>query len=296
MTMQFDFASYVSERKTGPSGERGEGYAYEGDLRVLRKMRTLRPVEVAVGQTVKLSKEFLTHDLLGNAVKVGPNQFPRIHRIAGECAQTLGIPAPQVYIVPQIGSINAATYGVDNDAFIMVHAATVDALSDEELRFVIGHECGHIQNNHVVYLTTLHMLRVILQAAAAGVLLAPFLMPATLALQSWARAAEVTCDRAGLLCCKNPTVATHSFVKLAIGSRRLFDQMNVDAYLDQLKEVKGGYGRMGELQRSHPYLTKRIEALRVFAESALYRSAVGEQGGVDRAELERRTEEIVRVM
>ena len=26
------------------------------------------------------------------------------------------------------------------------------------LRFVIGHECGHIQNNHVVYMTTLHFL------------------------------------------------------------------------------------------------------------------------------------------
>lgn len=296
MTMQFDFGSYVHDKKNGPSGERGEGYAYEGDLRVLRKMRTLKPVEVAVGQTVKLSKEFLTNDLLGNAVKVGPQQFPRIHRITRECAQTLGIATPQVYIVPNIGSINAATYGVDSDAFIMVHAATVDALSDEELRFVIGHECGHIQNNHVVYLTTLHMLRMILQVAAAGVVLAPVLMPATLALQGWARAAEVTCDRAGLLCCKNPTVATHSFVKLAIGSRRLFDQMNVDVYLEQLKEAKGGYGRMGELQRSHPYLTKRIEALRVFAESALYRSAVGLAGGVDRDELERRTEEIVRVM
>lgn len=296
MAMQFDFGSYIHDKKNGPSGERGEGYAYEGDLRVLRKMRTLKPVEVAVGQTVKLSKEFLTNDLLGNAVKVGPQQFPRIHRITRECAHTLGIAAPQVYIVPNIGSINAATYGVDSDAFIMVHAATVDALSDEELRFVIGHECGHIQNNHVVYLTTLHMLRMILQVAAAGVVLAPFLMPATLALQSWARAAEVTCDRAGLLCCKNPTVATHSFVKLAIGSRRLFDQMNVDVYLEQLKEAKGGYGRMGELQRSHPYLTKRIEALRVFAESALYRSAVGLAGGVERDELERRTEEIVRVM
>lgn len=296
MAMQFDFASYVRERKSGPSGERGEGYAYEGDLRVLRTMRTLRPVEIAVGQTVKLSKEFLTHELLGNAVKVGPKQFPRIHRITAECASTLGIPAPQVYIVPQIGSINAATYGLDHDAFIMVHAATVDALTDEELRFVIGHECGHIQNNHVVYLTTLHMLRLALQAAAAGVLLAPVLMPATLALQSWARAAEVTCDRAGLLCCRDLGVATRSFVKLAIGSRHLFDQMNVDAYLDQLKEAKGGYGRMGELQRSHPYLTKRIEALRVFADSALYRKAVGLDGGSDRDALEKRTEEIVRVM
>lgn len=293
--MQFDFAAYVQKRKTGFSGERGEGYAYEGDLRVLRKLRTLKPVEVAVAQTVKLSKGFLDHEMLGNAVKVGPLQFPRIHRIVVECAQTLGIPAPRVYIVPNIATINAATYGLDDDAVIMVYAATVDHLTDEELRFVIGHECGHIQNNHVVYLTTLHILRGMLQAAA-GVVLAPFLMPAMVALQGWARAAEITCDRAGLLCCKDPSVATHSFVKLAIGSRRLFEEMNVAAYLDQLREAKDGYGRMGELNKSHPYLTKRIEALRVFADSELYRGAVGEGGGYDRAELEKRTEEIVRVM
>jgi Zn-dependent protease with chaperone function len=295
MTQNLDFATYVQRRKDGVTGERGEGYAYAGDLRVLKTLRSVKPIEIAVSHTVKLSKEFLGADLLGNAVKVGPAQFARVHAITVQCAATLGIATPQVYIVGNIASINAATYGLDNDAFIMVHAATLEHLSDEELRFVIGHECGHIQNNHVVYLTTLHILR-ILASQALGVVLAPVLTPAALALQSWARAAEITCDRAGLLCCKNPTVAMHSFVKLAIGSRHLFDQMNVGVFLEQLKEARGGYGRMGEMQRSHPYLTKRIEALNVFAESEIYRKSAGLPGGIHREELERRTEEIVKVM
>ena len=81
--MELDFAEYVARQKAGVTGERGEGYAYEGDLKVLRAMRKLKPVELAVAQTVKLSKDVLTGDLLGTAVKVGPNQFPRIHAIAG---------------------------------------------------------------------------------------------------------------------------------------------------------------------------------------------------------------------
>lgn len=292
--MELDFSAYVARQKAGVTGERGEGYAYEGDLKVLRAMRKLKPVELAVAQTVKLSKSVVTGDLLGSAVKVGPAQFPRIHAITARCAKTLGIPVPQVYIVPRMDSFNAMTFGTDDDAFIMVHALLAEQFTDAELSFVIGHECGHIQNNHVVYLTTLYRIQQLLQLTAG--LLAPLLMPAQLALQSWARAAEITCDRAGLLCCRDPEVAVRSFARLAIGSSRLFAEMNVDAYLDQLKEGREGIGRVGELTKTHPYVTKRIEALRLFADSALYHGAIGADGGMARDELERKTEELIKVL
>ena len=293
--MEFDFGSYVNQKKNGTAGERGEGYAYEGDLKVLRAMRSMRSVELAVSQTVKLSKNFLKSEMLGTAVKVGPVQFSRVHAIVQDCARTLGISEPTVYIVPQIASINAATYGTEDEAFIMVHAATIDHLTDEELRFVIGHECGHIQNNHVVYLTTLHVLRMFVQNLA-GVLFAPLLLPVTLALSAWSRAAEVSCDRAGLLCCKDLGVATRAFVKLAVGGKVLFREINVDAYLDQFREGREGVGRVRELAASHPYLPRRIEALRIFADSALYHAATGQEGGIDRAELEKRTAEVIQVL
>jgi len=295
MVMNFDFGAYVERRKAGVAGVRGEGYAFEGDLKVLRAMRRMPAVEIAVAQTVKLTKSLLSTNLLGTAVKVSPRQFPRIQRIVEECATTLGIPTPQVYIVPRIDSVNAMTFGTDDDAVIIVHAATFEHLNDAELKFVIGHECGHIQNNHVVYLTTLYRLQQIMQAAG-GVILAPLLLPVTVALQSWSRAAEITCDRAGLLCCKDPSAAANSFAKLAIGSRRLFDEMDMDVYLEQLGEGRDGVGRMGELQMSHPYLTKRIESLRLFGASALYRGSQGLDGGLSRDELEARTTELIKVL
>lgn len=132
--------------------------------------------------------------------------------------------------------------------------------------------------------------------AAGGVILAPLLLPVTIALQSWSRAAEITCDRAGLLCCKDARAATNSFAKLAIGSRRLFNEMDMDVYLEQLGEGREGVGRMGELQMSHPYLTKRIESLRLFAASALYRGSQGLDGGLTREELEARTTDLIKVI
>ena len=295
MTMNFDFGGYVERRKGGVTGERGEGYAFEGDLKVLRAMRKMKAVEVAVAQTVKLTKSLLSTNLLGTAVKVGPRQFPRVQRIVEECATTLGIPTPQVYIVPNIAQVNAYTFGTDDSATIVVHAAMFEHFDDDELKFVIGHECGHIQNNHVVYLTTLSILQRI-ASVGAGVLLAPLMLPATAALMSWSRAAEITCDRAGLLCCKSERAATSSFAKLAIGSRKLYGEMDMEVYLEQLAEGRDGVGRVGELQMSHPYLTKRIESLRLFNASALYRGALGLDGGITREELEARTTELIKVL
>lgn len=292
--MDLDFSAFVARKKSGVTGERGEGYAFEGDLKVLRAMRKFRPLELAVAQTVRLSKSLVTGDLLGSAVKVGPEQFPRIHRIVERCAATLGIPAPQVYIVPRMDSYNAMTYGTDDDAFIIVHALLAEQFSDDELEFVIGHECGHIQNNHVVYLTTLAQVQRVLQMSAG--LLAPLLMPLQLALQGWARAAEITCDRAGLLCCKSPEAAVRSFARLAVGSPRLFAEMNMSAYLAQLGEGMQGIGRVGELTKTHPYVTKRIEALKIFTDSELYRQATGAEGGDAREELERKTSELIKVL
>ena len=37
--------------------------------------------------------------LSGSAVRVGPNQFPSIYKIAEHCAKVLTVPIPNVYIV-----------------------------------------------------------------------------------------------------------------------------------------------------------------------------------------------------
>ena len=91
-------------------------------------------------------------------------------------------------------------------------------------------------------------------------------------------------------------MAQHSFLKLAAGSQRLYDELNVDQFLDQLREGREGIGRAAELTKSHPYFPKRIEALRLFAESEVYRQSVGLPGGLALAEVDKKVEDVVRVM
>jgi hypothetical protein len=96
-----------------------------------------------------------------------------------------------------------------------------------------------------------------------------------MALNAWARRAEVTCDRSGLICTRDLEASVGCLVKLAIGSRKLYSDINLDEYLAQMEEASRGVGRFDELMRTHPYLPKRVAALRLFAQTHYYRSMIG---------------------
>jgi Zn-dependent protease with chaperone function len=249
----------------------------------------MKPVELAVTSTVRMFKQVWRNQLLGNAVKVGDRQFPRIQALVKECADTLHIAPPVVYIVND-PRLNAATYGTNEESFIMVHSALIDHYSDEELLTVLGHECGHIHNSHVVYLTALHYL-----TRMAGVFVRWAVEPALVALRAWSRRAEITCDRAGMLCGKSEIVAQRSLTKLALGSKKLYEEFNLEAFLEQYEEGKNGMGKYMEVFATHPWLPKRVLSMRVFAESALYRTAAKTgTGGLSMQEVDDRVRALLK--
>ncbi len=282
-----DFNGFIArkkgERVGGGPASSGHEYAYSFDRNTREALERMKPVELAVASTVRMFKQVWRNQLLGNAVKVSDRQFPRIHRIAQSCADTLHIATPTLYIVNS-PVLNAGTYGTNEESFIMVHSALVDHYSDEELLTVIGHECGHIHNSHVVYLTALNFLTQI-----AGVFVGWVVEPALVALRAWSRRAEITSDRAGMLCAKDTAVAERALTKLALGSRKLYEEFNLDAFLEQYEEGKDGIGKYMEAFATHPWLPKRVLAMREFAKSELYRKAAGlGEGGMSMEDVDTR--------
>lgn len=267
-----DFDAFVTRKKAERASGASAGehdYSYILDRQTRATFESAKPIELAVASAVRVFKERERGRLLGQAVRVSERQFSRIHGLTKECAETLGIVQPQVYVVSS-PVLNAGTYGTDEESFIQVYSALVDAYTDDELRFVIGHECGHIHNKHVVYLTTMMVLRMMAEAY-----LGPIVMPAIIPLNAWSRRAEITCDRAGMLCSKNEAVAARALTKLVVGSKKLYEEFNLDAFLEQYEEGKDSVGRYMEAFASHPYLPKRVLAMRVFAQSALFGKAAG---------------------
>jgi Zn-dependent protease with chaperone function len=287
---ELSFADFVQGRKAARlSGEPAHAYAYVSDRNTRAVFERAKVVELAVGAAVRMFKNFGKAELLGHSVKVGPRQFPRVHALTRQCSETLGIVPPTVYVINN-PHLNAATYGTNDDAFILLHSALVDHLSDEELTSVIGHECGHIHNNHVVYLTALHYLTQI-----AGVVVRNVGLPAMIGLRAWSRRAEVTCDRAGALCCRDLNVALRALTKLALGSQKLYDQLDIDVFLEQDAEARTSLGRFNEIFASHPWLPKRVLALRAFGESELYRRHAGlGEGGASMADVDAKVFDIIK--
>jgi Zn-dependent protease with chaperone function len=288
-----DFASFVAKRKADPvGGADGHEYAYVSDRQMRATFQKMAPVEYAVSATVRFWKAFGRNQLLGHTVRVTERQFPRIHALNVRAAQALGVPTPTLY-VGQNPHLNAGTYGTNEDAFIMVNGSLIDHFSDAEILDVLGHECGHIQNNHVVYMTTLYFLEYVVNAFVGW-----FTYPATVALKAWSRRAEITCDRAGLLVCKDLNVSMKGLMKLALGSKKLYDELDLDAYLEQYEDGKKGIGRLVELFSTHPFVPKRVQALRVFADTTLFRKALGVDttGGITMEECDNRTHDIIKVV
>jgi Zn-dependent protease with chaperone function len=225
-------------------------------------------------------------------VRVGERQFPKIHALVQRCAEVLQVPAPTVYVAPQIVTLTVRTLGTADDAMIALGSPMVDHLTEDELLFVIGRECGHIQNGHTVYLTALYFL-----TTAANLIVRFAAQPASLALNSWSRRAEVTADRAGLLCVRDLDVATAAMVKMSVGSQRLFSNIDVGEYIRQLDEIQGGRGRFHELFATVPYLPKRVQALRLFAQTTYFRSVINAAGeaGLSKEECDAKVADLLAV-
>jgi Zn-dependent protease with chaperone function len=270
---QLDFDGFVarkkSDRSTGGIETTGHEYTYTFDRQSRIAFENTRPLAYAVEASVRLFKQMGKHQLLGNAVRVSERQFPRIHGITKQACDTLQIAMPQVFVVNS-PVFNAGTLGTNEDSFMIVHSALVDQYTDEELLTVIGHECGHIHNSHVAYLTALHYLTYM-----AGMFLPWVLQPALVALRTWSRRAEITCDRAGMLVSKDQQAAERAITKLAVGSRKLYEEFNLEAFLEQHQEGNEGIGKYMEVFATHPWLPKRVLAMRVFGESQLFQKATG---------------------
>ena len=293
-TPNLDFERFVTEQKERQAGAAdgdAHAYAYVSDRATRATFERVKPIELAVAAGVRVFKHVGKAQLLGNAVKVGPRQFPRVHALATDCARTLGIAVPTLYVVNNPRP-NAATYGTNDDSFVLVHSALVDHFSDEELKTVLGHECGHIHNSHVVYLTVLHYL-----SHMAGLVVRSVSMPALLALRAWSRRAEITCDRAAALCTGDLELTVRTLTKLALGSQKLYDELNVDAFIEQYEEGRTTVGRFTEVLATHPWLPKRVVALRYFGDSELFRQRAGlGEGGLSMSEVDEKVHGVIKVV
>ena len=241
-------------------------WEHPADRAALNAMRAIPGFDEVVRKVAGFFGERGIRQLfLGDAVKVGPNQRPKLDAMWTEVLQTLDWPErPELY-VSQTPVANAMAVGFDKP-FVIVNSGLLDILSDEEVRSILGHELGHIMSGHTTYTTIAYIL------LSFGISNLPFLagiaiLPFQLAILEWHRKSELSADRAGLLSTQDLTTTMSAEMKLA-GGIAGNDTLNVQEFIRQAEEYETGGSAwdtilkiMNTALRSHPMHTVRAAEL-----------------------------------
>jgi Zn-dependent protease with chaperone function len=213
----------------------------------------------------------------GNAVRVGPAQFPKIWHLHNEACTTFDWPdVPELY-VSQTPFFNAGAYGIDQP-FIVLHSAALELLDDDELRALLAHELGHVMSGHALYRTIAAILALV-SLGALPVLASIAVLPIRLAFLEWSRKSELSADRAGLLGVQDIVAAHRLDMKMAGGGRGdgFAGQMNVEAFMQQAHEYASAgegldvvYKVLSTLALTHPMHTVRAAELQRWVASGEY--------------------------
>jgi Zn-dependent protease with chaperone function len=270
--VDFDLAKWIAQRRGALEQQARDGaaYAFAGERKFRRTLTIAQPVTMALAATTRLWRDVARTELLASAVKVTDQQYPRVYHAAKAAGAALKVAVPSVFAAPS-DAIKVAVLGTDDAPHLIVNLQLAERLDDTQLIAAIGHELGHVQNGHIFYATALHYLR-----HSAAFYVRWVVQPAIMALQAWSRRAEVTCDRAALLAVRDLDKTLQALVAIELGLDR-GAAFNVEDYLRTVSDAKrpGILGRYAELFRSHPYVPKRVAALRLFAGSAMYAQATG---------------------
>jgi len=195
---------------------------------------------------------------------VTPETMPRLDQLVRECAARLRPGQARTYIAPGY-ILNAYTFGVTEPRTVVVYAGMLKVMDEPELKYIVGHELGHIALGHT-------WLNSILGGMAG--IPSPYLAAALLyfAFRWWNRACEYSADRAGVLACGKPAKAISALVKLEAGpSART--QAGLQAAMQHIaSEDDDIWQNLEELLASHPMIAKRVEHIHKFSNTQEYRN------------------------
>jgi Zn-dependent protease with chaperone function len=205
-------------------------------------------------------------ELMRRGVPVTYDRAPQLAALVDDCRRSLDPGEIQTYVIPS-KERNAYTFGLTQPNVVVIYSSLLEILDADELRFVVGHELGHVALGHTWLNSLLGGLAGVPMPMAAAVIF-------SLAFRSWNRACEYSADRAGLLACGSLNKAVTALVKLVAGPIRSQEQLErVLAALDREDDTLGGL--LAETMQSHPLIINRIEQLRAFATSPAFRGKIG---------------------
>lgn len=188
-----------------------------------------------------------------DGIRVTREQFGDVHKIWSEMAQQLGLKnVPELYIKNGNGTLNAfATCMPGYRNFGVIYSDILErAIANQDetiLRFILGHELGHVRLKHVAWWS--HLLGVIGNMPGFNYILG---LPLS-------RSREYGCDKVGFALSQD--TEQRGLLMLAAG-KHLYREVNPEAYHAEHIDKRSFWATISNFFGDHPNINWRIAALK----------------------------------
>ncbi len=257
-----------------------EAFQWAEDGKAMAVLRSMTPLKMAAEVVSdKVGRRWI--ETMFNGVLLGEKQLPEVYFQAVHAARILGMSyMPDVYVSGEL-MWDCRTYGSDKDSFVIIGSALATNFRGPELLFLFAREMGHCRTGHALWKTVIRFL-IGEQRNRNGIMggglfgaLGKVLSPTALIsetievpLMAWARQAEITADRAGMLTVGNEDIVRKVLLSWSLKSPLLYRQINVASWLEQQAVSDDDMTKLSELMTSStPYITRRLKLLAEFAKS-----------------------------
>lgn len=252
-------------------------FAWAADAKAMAALRAMKPLNAAAkAVSQKVGRRWI--EVSFNGVLLGEKQMPQIFGQAVRAARILGMShMPDIYLSGE-RPWDCLTFGTEQDSFVVVGSALAGNFQGVDMLYLLAREMGHCKAGHALWKTVIRFFlgeQGPAKGFMAGGIMNAIFSPTALVggalempLLAWARQAEITADRAGLLTVGSEEVARRVLLSWSLKSSFMFRQLNIDTWVEQQEEDDGDMLKLSELTTSStPYLGPRLKLLKQYAES-----------------------------
>jgi Zn-dependent protease with chaperone function len=234
---------------------------------------------------------FLSSYVRGYHLPLSPQIGGRLHTVSQEILKLFEFTGrPVTFYINNNPEFNAAAHfnhNEDEPHFIVLNSGLVDKLTEDEMRFVIGHELGHLIYAHSVFN---RIIEFIYPEEAP-----PFL---TSIYRLWRNLSEMSADRVGLLAVTDFETALSAMFKMSCGLDMMRFQVNTSNFMSMTDGIITDMMTSPQnfLGDTHPTNPVRIKSLEVFYHSKLRQSFLTKRLYIKDSKLTKKTDELISLL
>lgn len=240
---------------------------YRGDLRDVQELFESYRVEDyldAFDENRRQHDQGIREQFVKHGIRLTERLSPRIYRLFNEICTSLELESDaDVFCLPDQAINAVAVIDVRESgtySLIGVTAGAMEKLEDKELKFILGHEIGHFLFQH----NRLNAILSLDPTNPSATVLPP--LGESIFLR-WRKKAEISCDRVGMIASGDLHASARALLKATFGLSEKNLNLDIEALLSQVDEIKGRPELMEEAFATHPLLPIRLKALELFAGS-----------------------------